>query len=173
MTTEKQTAVVTEVIDGRMDVYGDPVDGMKRTAQIWSGILDFEVRPDQVALMLMGYKLMRASVCPDYSDNIDDTEGYGDIFKKVVGDDMVHARSVSEYLEIKARRAEHAVEGTTPGDDDDDVREPGRLYATYFHHEHTTDCIAAMSVKTGPLVQCTCVSRLTAGTWFMVVEAGL
>ena len=100
MTTEKQTAVVTEVIDGRMDVYGDPVDGMKRTAQIWSGILDFEVRPDQVALMLMGYKLMRASVCPDYSDNIDDTEGYGDIFKKVVGDDMVHARSVSSMLSL-------------------------------------------------------------------------
>ena len=156
MTTEKQTAVVTEVIDGRSSVYGDPVDGMKRTAQIWSGILDFEVRPDQVALMLMGYKLMRASECPEYSDNSDDVEGSLDIFKKVVGEDMVHARSVSEYLEIKERREELLVEST--------------MAPVYRPGEHTTDCLADMAVRPDNRVQCVCASGHSAGIWFRVTE---
>lgn len=100
----EQSNTVTEVIDGRVDVYGDPVEGMVRTAQIWSGILGHEVQPADVPLMLIGYKLMRAQRTPDYSDNSDDVEGYLDIFRKVVGDDMVVARSVSDYLaQITAR----------------------------------------------------------------------
>jgi hypothetical protein len=47
----------------------------------------------------MGYKILRAQHTPDYSDNSDDIEGYLDIFRELVGEDMVHARSVSEYLE--------------------------------------------------------------------------
>ena len=169
--TEQQSDTVTEVIDGREGVYGDPVEGMRRTAQIWSGILGTEVTPAQVPLMLMGYKLMRASVCADYSDNIDDVEGYGDIFKKVVGDDMVHARSVSEYLEIKARRAEHAVEGTTPDDDDDGsfVEIPWLNKPPYQHAEHSTDCIARVAALASNTVQCTCTGGLTAGGWFTLL----
>jgi hypothetical protein len=49
-------------------------------------------------------KLVRTSHTPDYSDNSDDIEGYLDIFRKVVGEDMVHARTVSEYLLIKGAR---------------------------------------------------------------------
>lgn len=100
-----QSDTVTEVIDGRKAVYGDPVETFPRVAQIWSGILGTEVRADQVVLMLMGYKLARASECPEYSDNSDDVEGYLDIFRKVVGEDMIHARTVSDFLAEKERRA--------------------------------------------------------------------
>ena len=89
--------IVNEVIDQRETLYGEPVQGMVRTAQIWSGILGFEVQPAQVPLMLMGYKLMRASISPDYADNSDDVEGDLDIFRKVVGEDMIHARTTADY----------------------------------------------------------------------------
>lgn len=169
MTTNKQTNLVTEVIDGRTSVYGDPVDGMKRTAQVWSGILNFEVRPDQVPLLLMGYKLVRASECPAYSDNSDDVEGYLDIFRKVLGEDMVHARSVSEYLEIKERREETEIpwDSAAPERPVRDVRE----LPAYVRNEHSTDCIARMAVCQGRSVQCTCAGELTAGRWFYLSAA--
>lgn len=167
MTTEKQTSIVDEVVDGRSSVYGDPVDSMKRTAQIWSGILDFEVRPDQVPLMLMGLKLVRTSECPEYSDNSDDLEGYLGMFRKVVGQNMVHARSVSEYLEIKARREEVDI------DDRDVVEIPWATKPPYQREAHSTDCIARMAVLSGRDVQCTCTGALTAGRWFQLEETGL
>jgi hypothetical protein len=48
---------------------------------------------------LIGMKLVRTKETPDYSDNSDDVEGYLDIFRKLVGKDMVHARTVNEYIE--------------------------------------------------------------------------
>lgn len=102
---DDNTELLNEVIDGRQDVYGDPAVQFPMVAKVWSGILGTEVRPDQVALLLMGYKLVRTSACPTYSDNSDDIEGYLDIFRTVVGEDMVHARSVSEYLEKKEAMA--------------------------------------------------------------------
>lgn len=92
---------VPELIDGRESVYGDPVEGFGRIAQVWSGILGVPVSPPQVALCLIGLKAVRASNTPDYSDNSDDIEGYLDIFRKVVGDQMIHARTVSEYLGLR------------------------------------------------------------------------
>lgn len=89
---------VGELIDGRVDVYGDPVTGFIRHAQVWSGILGIEVHPWQVALCMIGYKLVRTSITPDYSDNSDDVDGYLDIFKQLIGDDMVQARDTAAYL---------------------------------------------------------------------------
>jgi hypothetical protein len=100
----ERTALLGEVIDQRVAVYGNPVDTFARVAQIWSGILDTEVSAHDVALCMMGYKILRTQVCPDYSDNSDDIAGYLDIFQQIVGDDMVHARSVPEYVKAKARR---------------------------------------------------------------------
>jgi hypothetical protein len=99
---EHRDGTVGEVIDGRRGVYGDPAEMFARAAQIWSGIIGYEINAVDVPLMLMGYKILRAQHTPDYSDNSDDIEGYLDIFREIVGDDMVHARSVSEYLEAKA-----------------------------------------------------------------------
>lgn len=93
----KSEDVVTELIDGRVDVYGDPVEVFTRHAQVWSGILGVEVQPWQVALCMMGYKMVRTAVTPDYSDNSDDIDGYKDIFVKLMPD-MVHARNTADYL---------------------------------------------------------------------------
>lgn len=97
---------LTEVIDGRHDVYGDPKIEMPNVAKVWSGITGHEITPEMIPLMLIGYKLVRARRAPDYSDNSDDVEGYLDIFRTVVGEDMIHARSVTEYLQLKEQQAE-------------------------------------------------------------------
>lgn len=95
----QREGTVGEVIDGRRGVYGDPKVMFSRTAEIWSGITGHHISATDVPLMLIGYKALRAQHTPDYSDNSDDIEGYLDIFREIVGEDMVHARSVTEYLE--------------------------------------------------------------------------
>lgn len=99
---------VGELIDGRVDVYGDPAVVFVRQAQIFSAILGVEVQPWQVALLMVGYKLVRTSVTPDYSDNSDDIDGYLDIFKTIIGDDMVHARDTKDYIAQGGAGARHA-----------------------------------------------------------------
>lgn len=92
---------VSEVVDGRRDVYGEPVDTFARMAQMVSGLLGHEVHAWQIPLILITLKMVRTNQCPTYSDNSDDIEGYLAIFRELVGEDMVHARSVDEYLRAK------------------------------------------------------------------------
>ena len=94
-------------VDVRVSVYGDPVDTYRRIAQVWSGILGHPVQPVEVPLMMAGLKLVRTQVSPDYSDNSDDIDGYVDIFRKIVGPDMIDARSVREYIEKKFPESAH------------------------------------------------------------------
>lgn len=56
-----------------------------RIAQVWSGILDFEVTAGQVALMMVGLKLVRASYNPDDPDSFDDMHGYLTIAEAIYG----------------------------------------------------------------------------------------
>ena len=100
----QESEIMAEVIDGRRSVYGNPEEVFPRHAQVWSAILGVPVTAEQVALCLIGYKLVRTADAPDYSDNSDDIEGYLDIFRNIVGDRMIPARSVSEYMEKKAER---------------------------------------------------------------------
>jgi hypothetical protein len=72
-------------------------------AQMISGLLGVEVHAWQVPMILNVTKMVRTNQCPTYSDNSDDIEGYLAIFRELIGDDMVHARSVDEYLEKQAR----------------------------------------------------------------------
>ena len=90
-----------ELIDRRVQVYGDPTKTFVRIAQVWSGILGHEVQPCEVPLLMMGMKMVRAQVMPDYSDNTDDVEGYLDIFRQLLGEDMIHARSVNDFIAQK------------------------------------------------------------------------
>ncbi len=115
MTTEKKSDVVTEVIDGRRSVYGNPADTFPRVAQIWSGILGTEVQAFHVPLLLMGYKLARTAECPEYGDNSDDIEGYLDTFREVMGDKLIDARSVDEFIKKREQgeRKARAVEAQT------------------------------------------------------------
>ena len=94
----------SELITQRRQVYGDPEETFIRIAQVWSGIIGHHINPVEVPLMMEGMKLVRTQVCPDYSDNSDDIVGYNDIFKLLVGEDMIHARSVDEYIAIKRER---------------------------------------------------------------------
>ena len=100
----QEEKVTAEVVDARVSVYGDPVEAYTNIAKIWSGVIGHDITPEQVTLMMIGLKLHRASEAPDYSDNSDDIEGYLDIFRKIVGKDMVHARSVPDYIEQKQSR---------------------------------------------------------------------
>ena len=95
---------VNEVVDGRRDVYGEPTDTFARMAQMVSGLLGHEVHAWQIPLILIILKMVRTNQCPTYSDNSDDIEGYLAIFRELVGEDMVHARSVDEYLDILRSR---------------------------------------------------------------------
>jgi hypothetical protein len=100
----EEEAAVRELINGRIKLYGDPAETFERIAQVWSGILGYPVRACDVSLCLIGMKAVRANVSPDYSDNSDDIEGYLDIFRTSVGEDMIHARTGAEYWAEKARR---------------------------------------------------------------------
>lgn len=104
-TDEPREGNLGEVIDGRTSVYGEVIPAFTRQAQAISAVLDFEVQPWQVPLIMVAVKLIRTTEAPDYSDNSDDIEGYLDIFRKLIGEDMVHARSVKEYVEERTRRS--------------------------------------------------------------------
>ena len=98
---QHRDGIVGEVIDERKKVYGEPTVTFPQIAEVWSGILGHHVNATDVPLMLIGMKLVRTAQAPDYSDNSDDVEGYLDIFRQLVGDDMVEARSVNEYINKK------------------------------------------------------------------------
>lgn len=90
-----------EVIDRRVQVYGDPVAGFAETAAMWSILFDVDVPAWKVPIAQALMKVVRMKASPDYSDHSDDIEGYLDIFRKVMGEDMIHARTVNEYIEKK------------------------------------------------------------------------
>jgi hypothetical protein len=102
MTTTNNEA--QELLDSRLAVYGERVENMTRVAKVFSGILGIEVRPDQVPLLMVGYKTVRASQTPDYEDNIKDVEGYAIMFREIIGDDMIAAVNTDEYILEKGRR---------------------------------------------------------------------
>jgi len=99
--TEERDGNLGEVIDRRVQVYGDPTVTYPRIAQIWSGVLGVEVSATDVCLCIIGLKMVRAHEMPDYSDNSDDIEGYLDIFRTLVGDDMIAARTVADFIAQK------------------------------------------------------------------------
>lgn len=101
----QSSEIVNEVIDGRRGVYGEPVDTFPRIAAMWSALLgkDCTVQAWHVPLMMIAAKMIRTTEAPDYSDNSDDIEGFLAIFRELIGPDMVHARSVTEYLEMKVQ----------------------------------------------------------------------
>lgn len=90
-----------EVIDRRVQVYGDPVVGHEEIARMWSVLFGVEVQAWQVPIAQLLLKVVRMKTSPDYSDHSDDIEGYLDIFRKVIGPDMIQAKSVNDYILLK------------------------------------------------------------------------
>lgn len=105
-----------KIVSDRVGVYGDPTESFERVAKVWSGILGFEVHAWQVPLCQAGLKLVRTNYAPDYSDNSDDVDGYMDIFRQVIGDDMVLAKTVTDYLQEKEKRDNPIIEMVVPAD---------------------------------------------------------
>ena len=101
----------------RQEVYGDRTDNMVRTAMMWSGFLGHEIKPWQVPIMMSLVKVQRLAVAPDYSDNIDDVDGWNTMFRELMGEDLIQARTVEEYLDKKhgpATRVPHEDEVKFP-----------------------------------------------------------
>ena len=96
--SDERSALLTEVIDRRRQVYGEPSETFPRVAQMWSGLIGHEIQAWQVPLMMVAYKMLRTSVMPEYSDNSDDILGYMDIFFELMRDDMIQARTVEEFV---------------------------------------------------------------------------
>jgi len=102
MTKEQDDA--QRLLDSRLAVYGDRIDNMERTAKIWSGLLGVDITPVQVPVMMAAYKQLRMMMAPDYSDNIDDSDGWMKMAREILGDDLIQARTVEEYVTLKEAR---------------------------------------------------------------------
>lgn len=60
----------------RNEEYGSFEQMMIRTAQVWTGILDHEVQPAEVAMCMAGLKLVRMQQNPGKEDSFIDALGY-------------------------------------------------------------------------------------------------
>lgn len=98
---EERDGHLGEVIDRRVQVYGDPIAGFAEIATMWSVLFDVEVPAWKVPIAQALMKVVRMKTSPDYSDHSDDIDGYLDIFRKIIGPDMIQARTVNEYIEKK------------------------------------------------------------------------
>ena len=99
MTENNETLAL---LDSRRAVYGDRVNNMERTAQIWSALLGVKIEDWQVPLMMSAYKMLRTFETPDYSDNSDDIDGWKRMYVEVMAANhggIVQARTVEEYHE--------------------------------------------------------------------------
>lgn len=100
------------LLDSRRATYGDRVKNMEAVADMVNGYMDGVEQRDgtremtgaDFAMSMVLYKAYRFAVTPDYSDNIDDMEGYLQMVRECVGDNMIHARSADEYQQLKQDR---------------------------------------------------------------------
>ena len=98
-----------DLLDSRRSTYGDRVKNMNAMAKMVNGYLDGveertgsrEIEGADFAMIMTLYKIYRFAVTPDYADNADDAMGYIKMAIECIGDDMIHARSVGEYLRLK------------------------------------------------------------------------
>ena len=74
---------IDDLLEQREQVYGDKITTHARIAEVWSGICGHPINGQQVALMMAGLKLVRASISPDYSDSYDDIQGYTRIAQEI------------------------------------------------------------------------------------------
>ena len=76
---------IDSLLEQRGKLWGDATDTHIRIAQVWGGIKGVEFTPTEVALMMAGLKLVRASISPNEPDSYDDAHGYVTIAENIQG----------------------------------------------------------------------------------------
>lgn len=79
----------------RDKTYGSPMRNHERIAAIWSVILGIEVRPDQVALCMVGTKLARLAETWDHEDSFVDAAAYCGIAAECVAEMRDRDRTIT------------------------------------------------------------------------------
>ena len=64
--------------------WGNATATHMRIALVWSGILNTDITPHQVALCMTGLKLVRADLSPHNPDSLDDAAAYVRIGQDIV-----------------------------------------------------------------------------------------
>ena len=66
-----------QLINGpRAKDYGDARENFGRVAQVWSALLDQDIKPEQVALCMTALKMCRLANTLDHADSWIDAAGY-------------------------------------------------------------------------------------------------
>lgn len=77
-----------ELTHGERDKnYGSPLLNHQRIAAIWSVILQQDIRPDQVALCMVGVKLARLVETPNHLDSFIDGAAYMAIAGEIINEE--------------------------------------------------------------------------------------
>lgn len=63
----------------RDEVYGDPLTNHERIAELWSAILDVNVKREEVVLCMIAVKMSRLCQSLDHADSWVDIAGYAAI----------------------------------------------------------------------------------------------
>lgn len=83
---------IDALLEQRGNQWGDAVETHVRIAKGWSGILNHEVQPVEVALCMDYLKSIRAAINPAEPDSFDDKLGYTKIGQLIAG----HRDSLSD-----------------------------------------------------------------------------
>ena len=67
---------VDELIHSKGLEYGHPRKFMRQVAQAWGGLLDVDLTPQQVSVMMMMFKTIRLFNLPQKEDTQQDIQGY-------------------------------------------------------------------------------------------------
>ena len=100
MNKEELLKAALDAVTVRGSAYGDAYTNHKRIADFWSLILETEVRPDQVAPMMIGVKLARLIETPDHQDSYVDIAGYAATGSQVKDDEKLIEVGNSRTLDV-------------------------------------------------------------------------
>ena len=96
-----QHLAVAGVLAERGEVYGDAAQTHARIAEVWSGILGHTVTAHEVALCMVGLKLVRASCAPGHEDSYLDAAAYTTIAENIAGQTSQNQTSKNQTSQVE------------------------------------------------------------------------
>jgi hypothetical protein len=85
MSTRSLLKSAQDILEDRELDYGPSCKSFKKIAKSWSLFLDKEITPQQVAIMMIYFKLARLSYNPDHFDTHVDIIGYTTLLNNIKG----------------------------------------------------------------------------------------